>query len=69
MTLCSDPRNGSAYIAVRSDQQDGGAASMGDQPGMILAAGDCAAYALQAGQGTRCTSDTADAGLRVLECR
>ncbi len=81
ITLCSDPRNalilladaglpiGGPFMAVRSDQQDGGAASMGDQPGIILAPGDCVAYALTAGQPTRCATDTYDAGLRILECR
>lgn len=73
VTLCSDPRNAnlpvSAYIRVRADQGDAGAASMGDSIGMVLSPGDCVGYALAAGQPTRCATDQQDAGLLILECK
>ena len=73
ITLCSDPRNANfstpPFIRVRADQTDGGAASMSDSIGMVLASGDCVGYALTAGQPTRCATDQQDAGLLVLECK
>lgn len=73
ITLCSDPRNANLttapYIRVRADQQDGGAASMGDSIGMVLSPGDCVGYALTAGQPTRCATDQQDAGLLIIECK